>query len=148
MTSRSDVKTAAGGVLVIALGVALLVGMIIGTIWGFKAFNRSQRVADAENKVTTSQIEANNQVEINRIRIDQQEQRVKIAEQEAEVRLREAQGVRAAQDEIAKTLTPQYIQYEMVKSLEKIGKSGRNNTVVYVPVGADGLPIVADATHK
>lgn len=143
--SRSDTRKAAEGALVIFLSLTLLIGFIIGTMWGFKAFNRSQRVADANNRVTTSQIDANNQVEINRIRISQQEQRVKIAEQEAEVRLREAQGVRAAQDEIAKTLTSQYIQYEMVKSLEKIGKSGKNNSVIYIPVGPDGLPVVANS---
>lgn len=144
LTAKNTTIWAGAVTLIIAMTAAL----IMGTIWGFKAFNRSQRVADVKNTVTTSRIEANNQVEINRIRIGQQEQRVKIAEQKAEVRIREAQGVRAAQDEIAKTLTPQYVQYEMVKSLEKIGKSGRNNTVVYVPVGPDGLPMVANAAQK
>lgn len=150
MTSkaRESAKDAAAGVLIVAMGGALLIALVIGTIWGFKAFNRTQRVADAENKVTTSQIDANNQVELNRIKIDQQEQRVKIAEQEAEVRLREAQGVKAAQDEIAQTLTPEYIQYEMTKVLADIAKSGKNSSVIYIPVGPDGLPVIADAAKK
>lgn len=128
--------------------LALVVALIISTIWGFRAFNRTQRVADAKNVVTTSRIKANNQVELNHIRISQQAQRVKIAEQEAAVRLREAEGVKAAQDEIAKTLTPEYIQYEMTKVLADIAKSGKNSSVIYIPVGPDGLPVIADATKR
>lgn len=145
---REDAKTAGLVAGIATLCLALLLGVIMGSMWGFKSFNRTQRVADAKNKVTTSRIDANNQVELNRIQIAQQEQRVKIAEQEAEVRLREARGVRAAQDEIAKTLTGPYIQYEMTKVLADIAKSGSNSSVIYIPVGPDGLPVVADATKK
>lgn len=147
-SKQQPVTTLVTLMLVGTLAFALFIGLIVGTIWGFKAFNRTQRVADAENRVTTSQIEANNQVEINRIRISQQEQRVKIAEQEAEVRLREARGVRAAQDEISGTLTPLYVQRELVEAMRDIGKSGKNNTIIYIPVGPDGLPLVADTTAK
>ncbi|WP_051854709.1 hypothetical protein [Streptomyces sp. NRRL B-1347] len=128
--------------------LALVVAMIIGSVWGFKAFNRTQRVAEAKNVVTTSRIDANNKVKLNEIKISQQAQRVKIAEQEAEVRLREARGVKAAQDEIAKTLTPEYIQYEMTKVLADIAKSGKNSSVIYIPVGPDGLPVIANSDAR
>ncbi|MEZ7004987.1 hypothetical protein [Streptomyces sp. AD55] len=142
------VVAAVGLIVAGAVLLAAFVGLILGGTWAVKAFARSQKVADAQNKVTTSQIAANNTVELNRIRISQQEQRVKIAEQEAEVRLREAKGVRLAQDEIAKTLTPEYIQYEMTKTLGDIAKSGKNSTVIYIPVGPDGLPVVADTSSS
>lgn len=145
---REDCKTGLIAVSSGVLAIALALALIIGGTWGFKAFNRTQRVADTKNVVTTSRISANNQVELNRIKISQQEQRVKIAEQEAEVRLREARGVKAAQDEIAKTLTPEYIQYEMTKVLADIAKSGSNSSVIYIPTGPDGLPVVASAATK
>ncbi|MFD9903866.1 hypothetical protein [Streptomyces sp. NPDC059063] len=131
---------------VVAIGLFAALG--IGIVWGAEAFDRSQRVADAKNVVTTSRIAANNKVRLNEIKIGQQRQRVKIAEQEAEVRLREARGVKAAQDEIAKTLTPEYIQYEMTKVLADIAKSGKNSSVIYIPVGPDGLPVIANSDTR
>lgn len=136
------------GTITAIIAVVGLIGIIGSCMAGFKAYARYQAVADAKNKVKTTQIAANNQVELNHIKISQQEQRVKIAEQEAEVRLREAEGVKAAQDEIAKTLTPEYIQYEMTKVLADIAKSGKNSSVIYIPVGPDGLPVIADATKR
>ena len=46
-------------------------------------------------------------------------------------------------DEIAKTLTPLYVQFEMTDALKQIAKSGKNNSVVYLPSGANGIPLVA-----
>lgn len=142
-TRRDD----AGAIFLLTLAgvgsLALVVALIMGAVWGFKAFNRTQRVAEAKNEVTTSQIKANNQVKLNEIQISTQKQRVKIAVQKAEVRLKDAVGVRAAQDEIAKTITPLYVQLEMVRALEGVAKSGKNSTVIYLPVGPDGLPVVS-----
>lgn len=145
MTSSHTRDQARNGLIVVVcgvVGIALVAGLAMGVIWGFKAFNRSQRVADANNAVTTSRIKANNQVKLNEIQIGAQEQRVKIAQQQAAVRLENAKGVRNAQDEIAKTITPLYVQMEMVNALESIAKSGKNSTVIYLPVGPDGLPVV------
>lgn len=151
MTAQANnFRYARYGIVTTIIGLGLLIAMILGCMFGFKAYSRYQARADVDNKVKTSRVEANNQVELNHIKISQQEQRVKIAEQEAEVRLREAEGVKAAQDEIAKTLTREYIQYEMTKVLADIAKSGKNSSVIYVPTGSDGLPIVtnADATKR
>ncbi len=116
-------------------GVAVFIGTLIllmGVIWGFRAFNRTQTLADARNRVRVSQIEIRNQ-----------EQRVRVAQQQAEIRHEEAKGVRLAQDEINKTLTPLYVQHEMVQALKDIAASGKNNSVVYLPSGANGVPLVA-----
>lgn len=118
----------------IAGGLLAFVGLmaaIILIMWGFKTFNRSQARANAHNRVSISAIEIQNQA-----------QRVQIAKQQAQIRLENAIGVREAQDEIAKTLTPLYVQFEMVDALKEIATSGRNNSVVYIPAGANGIPLV------
>lgn len=118
------------------LGVLLLIAALFGLFAGIKSFNRSQKRADATNNVKISTIEIQNQ-----------KQRVEIAKQHAEIRLQDAVGVREAQDEIAKTLTPLYVQYEMVDALKQIAASGRNNSVVFIPAGANGIPFVYDAAN-
>jgi hypothetical protein len=127
----------------VALGLVALLLIVMGAMWGFKAFNRSQRVADAKNQVTTSQIKARNQVKLNEIEIGQQKQRVKIEQQKAQIRFEKAKGIREAQDEISGTLTPLYVQHEMTEAMKEIALSGKNNTTIYIPVGRDGLPITA-----
>lgn len=146
-------KTVRYGTVTVLIGLGLLIALIMGCIWGFKAFGRYQSVLDAENKVKKTKISienarvrANNEVQLTEIQIRNQQQRVKVAEQKAEIRLKDAQGLRAAQDEVAKTLTPLYVQLEMVNTLSEIAKSGKNNTVIYIPVGPDGLPVVADTS--
>lgn len=131
---REPIKpTAVVGVVVSAfLALALLIGIVLGITFAFRSFGRSQKLADARNNVKVSQIEIRNQ-----------EQRVEIAKQKAEIRLQDAIGVREAQDEIAKTLTPLYVQFEMVEALKSIAQSGQNNTVVYIPSGANGIPLVS-----
>lgn len=119
--------------LIIFLVIFVLVGSIFGLWAGIKAFHRHQQLADA-----------NNQVRITAIQIRNQEQRVKIARQQAQIRFENSKGVREAQDEIAKTLTPLYVQFEMVEALKEIARSGRNNSVVYLPSGANGIPLVSN----
>lgn len=134
--------------ITIAIGIAALIAIIVGTIGGFKAFGRYQAVQDANNKVKTSRIAANNQVKLNEIQISTQQQRVKIEQQKAQIRYEKSKGIRESQDEIAKTLTPLYVQFEMTEALKEIAVSGKNNTVIYIPTGPDGLPVVANSTGK
>lgn len=111
----------------------LLTGaLIFGVATGCKSWNRYQRRADA-----------NNAVQVTAIQIRNYQQRVKIAHQQAQIRLQTAIGVRHAQDEIASTLTPLYVQFEMIDALKTIAASGRNNSVVYIPAGANGVPLVS-----
>lgn len=60
------------------------------------------------------------------------------AKQEAEQRRVEAQGQADAQDIIQKNLSELYIRYLWVKALE--GSTSKPSTVIYVPIGADGMP--------
>ena len=147
MSSKSQQDTRYA-VITIAAAVALLVGTVLGCMFGFKAYSRYQARQDTQNFVKTSQMKANNEVKLNEIKIGTQEQRVKIEQQKAQIRYEKAQGIRKSQDEIAQTLTPLYVQLEMVNALNGIAKSGKNATVVYVPIGEDGLPVVADVNKK
>jgi|GEM_PF-3157049 len=128
-----------------AVGLTALIAIILGCMFGFKAYGRYQARQDTQNYVITSKVRANNQVKLNEIEISQQAQRVKIEQQKAEIRKQNAIGIREAQDIINKTLTPLYVQHEMVDQLGEIAKSGKNSSVIYIPVGPDGLPVVATA---
>jgi hypothetical protein len=116
-----------------ALGaLAIVVLLFFGLVAIGKSFNRYQKRADAQN-----------QVKVSAIQIQNQEQRVQIAKQHAEIRYQNSIGIREAQDEIAKTLTPLYVQFEMTQGLQAIATSGKNNTIIYLPTSpTSGLPVV------
>lgn len=131
------------------VGVAAFIGLIVLTILfvalgsGFSAYSRYQ---DRANRNQTRQqriYDEQNAIQVNKIRIAQQDQLVKVAQQKAQIRYENAVGVRKAQDEISHTLTPLYVQFEMVQALQAIAQSGKNNTVVYIPSGANGIPLVS-----
>jgi len=128
MTGRPYAKVALWSV--VALVVCM--GLIIGIMSGFKSWHRYQKRADANNQVT-----------LYNIQIRQQAQRVQITKQQAQIRYEASVGIREAQDEIAKTLTPLYVQFEMTEALKAIAVSGKNNSVVYLPSGANGIPLVS-----
>lgn len=117
-------------VSIISLGAVFV--LFFGVIAFGKAFGRYQARADAQNQVKVSAIQIQNQA-----------QRVQIAKQHAQIRYQNSVGIREAQDEIAKTLTPLYVQFEMVEALKAIATSGSNNSVVYIPSGANGIPLVS-----
>ena len=115
----------------VAVGVALALVVSILLLFGFlsasKAWGRYQKRADATNNVKVTEIQIHNQ-----------EQRVKIAQQKAEIRYVDATGIRRAQDAISQTLTPLYVQHEMIQALRESGA-----TTVYIPTDpASGLPVV------
>jgi hypothetical protein len=124
--------------VIVVIGLALFIAASVGGCAGIKAFNRSQARADANNQVQITHIlirKAQQQARINRAQIA-----ATIAE--AQKRYQEAIGIRRAQDEIQKTLTPIYVQHEAIQAQERTAKSGRNNTIIYVPAGSNGVPIV------
>lgn len=114
------------------------IGILVTTIFLFvliaagKSFSRYQKRADAENNVKVSAIEIRNQA-----------QRVQVAKQQNEIKHQLAIGQRKANEEIAKKLTPLFVQFEMIEALKAIAESGHNNTVVYIPTGANGVPLVS-----
>lgn len=123
--------------------LAALTLLIGGGAAGCKSYSRYQSRQDVKNDVVNSQVKAKNQVRLNQIEIGQQQQRVKIEQQKAQIRFEKSKGIREAQDEIAKTLTPLYVQFEMTEALKEIALSGKNSSVIYIPTGPDGLPVTA-----
>ena len=110
----------------------MIVGAVVALMFLLPAYARYQKRANAENRVKVSAIQIRNQ-----------EQRVLIAQQQAQIRLQNAIGIRKSQDEIAKTLTPLYVQFEMTEALKQIAMSGKNNSVVFIPTNpATGLAAV------
>lgn len=131
----------AGSVILGLLVFAIIVGACIGGCSGFRSWQRGQKRADAHNKVQLTHIAiqtARQQAEV----VAANNQRVK---QEAYQRYLEAVGIRRAQDEISKTLTPLYVQHEAIQAQEAEANKP-NSTVIYVPSGPQGVPLVATAS--
>lgn len=126
--------------------LAMLIMLVFGGVSGCKTFLRYQERSDREQHRSQALKDAQNEVRLSEIEISNQGQRVKIAQQKAQIRKEDAIGIREAQDEISKTLTPLYVQFEMVDALKEIAKSGQNSSVIYIPSGANGIPLIADAT--
>lgn len=141
MTKANGDLNGVGYAVAWAIGIFLVFALIAGGIGGcgaYKGWQRGQRQADARNRVAITRIEIQNQ--------DQQAKVVAaqngIVQAQAHQRYLQAVGVRKAQDEISKTLTPAYIQWDSIQALLKLGESGRNNTVVYMPAGQAGVPTI------
>jgi regulator of protease activity HflC (stomatin/prohibitin superfamily) len=120
--------------------VVLLTAVGVGLSAGVQSYRRAEERANAENQVKLTHIE------ISRARQQARITRAQIAatEANAEKRYQESVGIRRAQDEIAKSLTDQYLQHEAIQAQKAVATSGRNNTIVYVPSGANGVPLVQD----
>lgn len=124
---KSDVKS--GIAILVAILAAILIVVVL--IAGFKSFHRYQVRADA-----------NNRVQVTAIQIRTAQQQVRVQQQLANVRVAEADGIRRSQDKINQTLTPLYVQHEAIQAQERIATSGKNNTVIYVPAGTNGTPVI------
>lgn len=123
---------------------AFCVLLLIGGCTASKSYNRYQKRADASNNVKVTSIN---------IRKAQQQARVVAAQDKtikalADQRVIKAEGIRRAQDKIQATLTPLYVQFEAIEAQKAIATSGRNNTVVYVPAGTNGTPIITAEAGK
>lgn len=111
--------------------LCLIVGaLILGAMFGIPAYSRYQARMDADNEV-----------QVNNIRIQQTQQLVEVEKQKAEIRKQEAIGIAEAQKTINATLTPLYIQHEAIQAQEKMANSP-NHTEIYIPSGANGVPLV------
>jgi regulator of protease activity HflC (stomatin/prohibitin superfamily) len=122
------------------LGVVAVTGVGVGISAGVKAYKRSEERADAKNSVRLTHIAINRarqQALITRAQIE-------ATRADAEKRYQEAVGIRRAQVEISKTLTAQYLQHEAIQAQKAVATSGKNNTIIYVPSGANGVPLVQD----
>ena len=112
-----------------------IVGLIIlflalGSI--YNAYSRYQARANANNRIT-----------LNDTKIKQTEQLVKVAHQNALIEVARARGIHKAQAIINGTLTPLYVQHEAIQAEIALAHSSHANTVIYIPVGANGVPLVS-----
>jgi uncharacterized protein HemX len=126
------------GKIIAAVAAALLcVALLIALIPGCAAYNRYQTRQDAANKVKVAHIEIEKAAEEAKVNLAQ----VKATEAEAKKKVAESVGLKKAQVEINKSLTPLYVQHEYVQALEDIAHSP-SNTIEFIPVGPEGIPIV------
>lgn len=116
-------KEYAVNTLLILFCALVVTALGIGGFVGCKSINRTQRVADANNKIAV------------------EKKNVEIVKQRAEQRYQESVGIKRAQDEINKTLTPLYVQHEAIQALERSGAA-----TVYIPSGTQGVPLVRDTS--
>ena len=76
--------------------------------------------------------------------LEEKETQKAIARQDAAIRIEEAKGIAEAQRIINSTLTENYLQHEAI-SAQKAMAASPNHTTVYIPVGANGIPLVHDS---
>lgn len=137
---NQTVKNLFGGISAFA---ALMLVILIVIVLGYqgcgqvKDFNRHQKIKNAENNVKITSInisKAQQQARIVRAQIATTKAR-------AEMKYQESIGIKRAQVEIARSLTPLYIQHEAIQAQEHGGASK-----IYIPTGANGIPLVNDVS--
>lgn len=79
--------------------------------------------------------------------LDEKETQRKIAQKNAEIRIEEAKGIAQAQKIINSTLTQNYLQHEAINAQLKMAASP-NHTTVYIPSGANGIPLIGTINRK
>lgn len=118
-----------GGVVLGAAAFILVV--LLGSWSAYKGVQRYQRNADAHNQIRVTEQQAS-----------AARAQIEVIQAEAEQRYQESVGIRRAQDEIAKTLTPLYVQHEAIEAQLEMARS-QNHTVIWAPSGANGVPLVS-----
>lgn len=129
-----DPKAITKLITVSLIGLVFFALLTIGGCAAKKSYDRYQKRADATNNVKVTKI---------KIKVAQQQAQVVRAQngavqQRAVQRVLEAHGIRRAQDLIAKTLTPLYVQHEAIKAQTENGQGDK----IYIPVGPQGVPLV------
>lgn len=114
---------------IIALVIACI-ATLIGCFFGLPAFFRYQAIAEAQNNV-----------HVTNIQIQNTKQLVDVETQKANVRIQEAKGIAESQRIIDSSLTENYLQYLAIKAQEKMA-DGPNHTEIYIPSGPNGIPLV------
>lgn len=113
----------------VLIGAASFI-FVLALSFGLPEFFRYQARANAEN-----------QIHINNLQIQQTQQLVQVEQQKAQIRTEEAKGIASAQGIINATLTDRYLQHEAIQAQVKMAGSP-NHTQVYIPVGTNGIPMV------
>lgn len=124
---ETDYKKVTGFVVLVGI---LLVVFVWVCSFGWRIYDRYQKVEDAKNVIL-----------INEMKIQQTAQLVKVEQQKAEIKVVEAKGIAQAQEIINATLTDKYLQHEAIMAQEKMADSP-NHTTIYIPSGQNGIPLV------
>lgn len=129
-----------GTIIAVSVGgfVATII-LFIGIGAAFKEYGRYQKRADARNQVEVTQIgiqNAEEQAKVTRAQIE-------ATKAEAEKKYQESIGIKRAQVEINKTLTPLYVQHEAIQAQLAMADSP-NHTIIWAPSGSNGVPSVID----
>jgi regulator of protease activity HflC (stomatin/prohibitin superfamily) len=136
-----DVKNDIAATAIVCFVILLILAVIFGAFAGLKAFGRMQARANASNQVKITHInieKAGQEAAINHAQI-------KAQEAEAQKRIVEARGIAEATRIVDRTLTPLYVQHEAILAQKEIATSGKNNTVIYVPAGTNGTPLITQS---
>ena len=130
MKTQYGTFTVFGGCVVTLIAVTVTV--MIGTVaaFGIPAILRYQYILNAQNAVL-----------VNEIIIHQQEQLISVEQKKAQIRIEEAKGIADSQRIIDSSLTTNYLQYLAIQAQQRMADS-RNHTTVYIPSGANGIPLV------
>jgi regulator of protease activity HflC (stomatin/prohibitin superfamily) len=134
------VRTIAFWGLVVIAGLTVVTGTFVALSAGVSAYSRAQQRANAENRANLARIDIKRANELALVARAQ----VQTSKANAEKQYQEALGTRRAQQVISSGLTPQYLQYEAIQAQKAIATSGRNNTLIYMPSGRTGVPLVQD----
>lgn len=115
------------------IGLVVILAVVFGTNWVAHAVPNYQRSQRLKNE--------NNLTQVNDIQIAQTAQLVKVQQQKAEIQIAQARGIATSQAIIKSSLTPLYIQYLAIEA-QKQQVNGQNHTIIYVPSGNNGIPLV------
>jgi hypothetical protein len=76
-------------------------------------------------------------------RLEKKKIQIQVEMQNKQIRIIQAEGIAKSMDIINQKLTPLYIQHEAIEA-QKSMISSPNHTIIYVPAGANGVPIVGN----
>lgn len=125
--SYSDETNIGGIVGTVIVILVLFIGLLM---FGLPSYGRYQRLQNEHN-----------QTSVNDIKIAQTKQLIQVAEQTKEITIVNAEAIAASQKIINGTLTNQYLQYLAIDA-QKAEVSSPNHTIIYVPAGDNGIPLV------
>jgi hypothetical protein len=124
----------------ILIGVLAIVATGVGLSLAVNVYHRAEARANANNRVALSRIAIKQAKQQSLVSYAQ----LGAARADAQRRYTEAVGIRRAEDVIAGKLTSQYLQYLAIQAQMAVATSGRNNTLIYLPSGNSGVPLVQD----
>lgn len=122
----------------VILAIIVILALALGAVSGCKEYNRYQKRADANNRVKVTAINIRNAKQ-QALVVEAQNERVRAL---GEQRIITARALAESQRLIHSTLTPLYVQFEAIEAQKAIATSGKNNTVIYVPAGTNGTPVI------